>query len=71
MAVLLLGVLLLVPIPLSNIPSGLVLAVIACASLERDGLLLCLGLLAALVLLVLTSAAAWGTAQAFLSILSS
>jgi hypothetical protein len=61
-AVLALGALLLVPIPLSNVLPGLVLVVIACASLQRDGLLLCLGLLAAVVLLVLASAAAWGVA---------
>ena len=43
--VLLLGALLLVPVPLSNILPGLDLVLIACACLQRDGLLLCLGAL--------------------------
>ncbi len=55
-----LAALLLVPVPLSNVPPGLVLALIACAALERNGLLLGLGLSAALLLLSLTSALAWG-----------
>ncbi|SDE57790.1 exopolysaccharide biosynthesis protein [Belnapia rosea] len=65
--VLLLGALLLVPVPLSNILPGLDLVLIACACLQRDGLLLCLGLLAALVLLGAASAVAWRAAGIALS----
>jgi hypothetical protein len=65
--VLLLGALLLVPVPLSNIVPGLVLVLIACACMQRDGLLLCLGLLAALALLCIASAVAWQAAGIVLS----
>lgn len=65
--VLLLGALLLVPVPLSNILPGLVLVLIACACLQRDGLLLCLGLLGALALFSVASAVAWQAAGIALS----
>ena len=61
-AVLLLGAMLFVPVPLSNILPALVIMLIAFAYLEEDGLLLCLALLSALVLLTATSVAVWKTA---------
>lgn len=59
--VLLLGAGLLVPVPLSNVPPALIIALIAFAYLERDGLLLCVALVAALALLALGAALAWET----------
>lgn len=58
-AVLLLGVGLLVPLPLSNVPPALIIAVIAFAYLERDGMLLCVALAVALALLAFGAALAW------------
>jgi hypothetical protein len=52
---------LLTPVPLSNIPPAIVIAVIALAYIEEDGLLLLLALLAALVLIGAASMAVWGT----------
>ncbi len=63
-----LGMLLLVPVPLSNILPGVVLAVIAGAYLQRDGLLLCLGLVSALILFAFASAVAWSAASLTLTI---
>jgi hypothetical protein len=61
-AVLMLGVAAVVtPIPLSNIPPALVIALISLAYLEGDGLLLAMGLLFAVILLTIESAAIWGT----------
>jgi hypothetical protein len=59
--VLLLGASLLAPVPLSNIPPALAIALIAFAYLEEDGVLLCAGLAAALVMLAVAAAAAWET----------
>ncbi len=58
-AVLLLGAGLFVPVPLSNVPPAAVIALIAFAYLERDGLLLCAALAAALAVLALAAALAW------------
>lgn len=58
-AVLLLGVGLFVPVPLSNVPPAAAIALIAFAYLEQDGLLLCVALLAALAVLALGAALAW------------
>jgi hypothetical protein len=49
------------PIPLGNIPPALVIALISLAYLEGDGLLLAMGLLFAVILLTIESAAIWGT----------
>ena len=46
--VLLLGVSLLAPIPLSNVPPALLMVLIAFAYLEEDGLLLCAALVTVL-----------------------
>jgi hypothetical protein len=51
-AVLILGIaVVFTPIPLSNIPPALVIALISLAYLEEDGLLLAIGLLLAVILL--------------------
>jgi len=54
-------VLLLTPVPFSNIAPAVVTALISLAYIEEDGLLLCWALLAACVLIAATSAAVWGT----------
>ena len=59
--VLLLGVSLLAPIPLSNLPPALLIVLIAFAYLEEDGALLCAALLAALLLFAVLAAAGWQT----------
>jgi hypothetical protein len=58
-AVLLLSLGLLVPVPMSNIPPALIVLLIAFAYLEEDGMLLCLALATASVLLAITAAVAW------------
>jgi hypothetical protein len=55
------GVVLLTPVPLSNVPPAIVIALIALAYIEEDGLLLCLAFLAAAVLIGAAAAAIWGT----------
>jgi hypothetical protein len=62
--VLLLGGLLLAPIPLSNIPIGLTIVLVAFAYLEEDGVLLALALAASLGLLTAAAAALWGMVAA-------
>jgi hypothetical protein len=62
--VLLVTLLLLVPIPLSNVPPALAIMLLSLAYLERDGVLLAVALLAALILLAIASVAVWGTLQA-------
>ena len=57
---LLTAALLLTPVPLSNIAPAIVIALTSLAYLEEDGLLLCFGLLAAVVLISIASAAVWG-----------
>ncbi|HKM62547.1 MAG TPA: exopolysaccharide biosynthesis protein [Acidisphaera sp.] len=53
--------LILVPIPLSNVVPALVIALIALAHLEADGLLLSIALLAGCVVLALEAGAIWQT----------
>ena len=62
--VMLLGVTLLAPVPLSNVPPALAIALIAFAYLEEDGALLCTALAAAVVMLAIAAAAAWQTLSA-------
>lgn len=58
--VLLVGTLLVfIPIPLTNIPPALAIALISLAYLEQDGVLLSTALLAALILLAIASVAVW------------
>ncbi len=59
--VMLLGVALLAPVPLSNVPPALVIAAIALAYLEEDGVLLCAALAVAIVVLAIAAATAWQT----------
>ncbi len=61
MVLLLTAVLLLTPVPLSNIAPAIVIVMISLAYIEEDGLLLCLALLTAVVLIGVASAAVWGT----------
>jgi len=57
--VLLLSLGLFVPIPMSNVPPSLTILLIAFAYLEEDGIVLCLALAAAAVLLALGAAVTW------------
>jgi hypothetical protein len=59
--VLLLGLCLLTPIPLSNVPVGLAIVLVAVAYLEEDGLLLTVSLVVALSLLAAAAATLWTT----------
>jgi hypothetical protein len=61
MVLLLTAVLLLTPVPLSNVVPAMVISLIALAYVERDGLFLSVGFLAAIILIGLGSAAVWGT----------
>jgi hypothetical protein len=58
---LLTAVLLLTPVPLSNIAPAIVIALIALAYNEEDGLLICLAFFAAVILIGVASTAVWGT----------
>jgi hypothetical protein len=51
--------LVLIPIPLSNIVPALAIALISLAYLEEDGVLLSIALLAAVIVLVVATAAVW------------
>ena len=51
------------PIPLGNVTPALVIVLISLAYLEEDGLLLGIGLLAAVVVLAATFAAVWETVR--------
>jgi len=57
---LLLGALLLVPIPLSNVIPAVAIMLLALAYLEDDGVLLCIALFAALVALAMVAVIVWG-----------
>jgi hypothetical protein len=60
-AVLLLtSLVMLAPLPLSNVPPAADIALISLAYIEEDGVLLTIGLLVALILLAIASAAVWG-----------
>ncbi len=59
--VLLLGLGLLVPIPLSNVPVGVAIILMAFAYLEEDGVLLAVAVVLAAALLVTGAVLAWGT----------
>jgi hypothetical protein len=59
-AILALSGLFLAPLPLVQIVPALLVALIALAYLEQDGLLLCLSLLGAIILLAVATAAIWG-----------
>lgn len=61
MVLLLSAVLLLMPVPLSNVAPAMVISLIAVAYIEGDGLLLAVGFLGAIILIGIASAAVWGT----------
>jgi hypothetical protein len=61
MVLLLTVVLLLTPVPLSNVAPATVISLISLAYVEEDGLLLSVGFLAAIILIALGAAAVWGT----------
>lgn len=61
MVLLLTAVLLLTPVPLSNVAPAMVIALISLAYIEEDGLLLCVAFVAAIILIGIASAAVWGT----------
>jgi hypothetical protein len=61
MVLLLTAVLLLTPVPLSNVAPAIVISLISLAYVEEDGLLLSVALLAAIILIGIVSAAVWGT----------
>jgi hypothetical protein len=54
------AVLLLTPVPLSNIAPAILIALMSLAYIEDDGLLLCISLIVAIVLIIIASAAIWG-----------
>src|SRR5258707_5743981 len=58
---LLTAVLLLTPVPLSNVAPAMVISLISLAYVEEDGLLLSVALLAAIILVGIAAAAVWGT----------
>lgn len=53
----------LAPIPLTNVVPALIIAFISLAYLEEDGLLLLIALLAAIIVLVVASVAGWETVR--------
>jgi hypothetical protein len=61
MVLLLTVVLLLTPVPLSNVAPAMVISLISLAYVEEDGLLLSAAFLAGIVLIGIGSAAVWGT----------
>ena len=61
MVLLLAVVLLLMPVPLSNVAPAMVISLISLAYVEEDGLLLSAAFLAAIILIGIESAAVWGT----------
>ena len=54
-------VLLLMPVPFSNVAPAMVISLISLAYIEEDGLVLSAAFLAAIILIGLGSAAVWGT----------
>nr|WP_283949788.1 exopolysaccharide biosynthesis protein [Limobrevibacterium gyesilva] len=58
-AILLVGALLFVPLPLSNVPPALVVVLLSFAYLEEDGVLLCIALSFALALLLIAAGTVW------------
>lgn len=54
------AVLLLTPVPLSNVAPAIIISLTSLAYVEEDGLLLTVGIVAAIAYLLLISAAVWG-----------
>ena len=55
------ALLLLTPVPLSNVGPATVIALISLAYIEEDGLLRSVALLSAVIFIGIASAAVWGT----------
>ena len=68
-AILALSGLFLAPLPLIQIVPALLVALIALAYLEEDGLLLCLSILGAIILLAVATAAIWGAVLGWMHII--
>ena len=68
LAILALSGLFLAPLPLIQIVPALLVALIALAYLEQDGLLLCLSMLGAIILLAVATAAVWGAVLGWMHI---
>ena len=68
LAILALSGLFLAPLPLIQIVPALLVALIALAYLEEDGLLLCLSILGAIILLAVATAAVWGAVLGWMHI---
>ena len=64
MVLLLTLVLVLTPVPLSNVAPAMVISLISLAYVEEDGLLLSVGLLAGTILIGFGLAVVWGTMTA-------
>jgi hypothetical protein len=58
-AILLVGVLLFAPIPLSNAPPALTIVLLAFAYLEEDGVLICIALFIIVGLLLIAAGMIW------------
>jgi hypothetical protein len=67
-AILALSGLFLAPLPLIQIVPALLVALIALAYLEEDGLLLCLSVLGAIILVAVATAAVWGAVLGWMHI---
>jgi hypothetical protein len=67
--VMMLGAGLFAPIPLSNVPIGLTIILIAFAYIEEDGILLAAALTVGLAVLAVGAAALWGSVAATLSLM--
>ena len=66
--VLLLGIGLLAPLPLSNVPVGLTVILVAFAYLEEDGVLLAAALVLALAVFAIGMGALWGSIAASVAV---
>ena len=68
LAILVLSGFFLAPLPLVQIVPALLVALIALAYLEQDGLLLCLSILGTMILLAIATAAVWGAVLGWMHI---
>jgi hypothetical protein len=60
-----LSVLLILPIPfLGNVPPGIAIAILALGFIERDGLVIVIGVVVSLVAIIISSAMAWAAIRA-------
>lgn len=60
---LLLGLTMISPVPLGQLLPALVVMLLALAYLEKDGVALMVGLIAALISIAVTTATVWGTIE--------